>query len=169
MHHQLERTFVIDAAERLSGDGVRKTTAFITDLLGRKGTEGKVGWRVVIVGQTEAWVSGHLQKLTSIELPPNFELKALSDSEARQAMLATTGISWLASHDDAVAALTNLRALAWVIDAAPRFASQSGARLSLTAIADRLWSYWTNDKPDAQRLLMRLSEREALRTQFRTE
>jgi hypothetical protein len=33
--------------------------------------------------------------------------------------------------------------------------------LSLTAIADRLWIHWTDNKPSVQRLLLRLAEREA--------
>jgi hypothetical protein len=33
--------------------------------------------------------------------------------------------------------------------------------LSLTAIADRLWGHWTDNKPSAHRLLVRLAEREA--------
>jgi hypothetical protein len=34
--------------------------------------------------------------------------------------------------------------------------------LSIPAIADRLWSYWTNDKIKLQSLLMKMAEREAL-------
>jgi hypothetical protein len=57
-------------------------------------------------------------------------------------------------HGDAVSALTNLRTLAWVVQAAGRFHGQDGnGALSLTAIADRLWSHWTGNKPSVQRLL----------------
>ena len=75
---------------------------------------------------------------------------------------ATNGLQWLAAQDDAVEALRNLKAPAWVIDGAALFQATSGAQqLSLTTIADRLWPYWTGNKPSLQRLLMRLGEREA--------
>jgi hypothetical protein len=49
-----------------------------------------------------------------------------------------------------------------VIDGAALFQATSGVQqLSLTTIADRLWPYWTGNKPSLQRLLMRLGEREA--------
>jgi hypothetical protein len=49
-----------------------------------------------------------------------------------------------------------------VIDGAALFQAKSGAQqLSLTTIADRLWPYWTGDRPSLQRLLMKLGEREA--------
>ena len=68
----------------------------------------------------------------------------------------------MATHSGAVSALTNLRTLAWVIHAAGQFQRQDGSvALLLTAIADRLWIHWTDNKPSVQRLLVRLAEREA--------
>ena len=72
------------------------------------------------------------------------------------------GLEWLVSHSDAVAALTNLRTLAWVIQAAEQFRAEgSDDPPSLTVIADRLWTYWTGAKVSVERLLMKLAEREA--------
>jgi hypothetical protein len=159
---QSENILVIDAAERLSNQCALKAKALIADLLGRKGSDAKAGWRVVIVGQTEAWANGNLQNLAGEALPPYCELKQLSEADVKSALRSADGLQWLATHDDAVSALTNLRTLAWVIEAASRFQGQSSAGLlSLTTIADRLWSYWTDGKTVVQRLLMRLAEREA--------
>ncbi|MDE0105233.1 MAG: hypothetical protein OXN89_22885, partial [Bryobacterales bacterium] len=71
------------------------------------------------------------------------------------------GLGWLASHDDTVAALTNLRTLGWVIKARGAPASNSGGLASHTAIADWLWKHWTKGRADVQALMMRLAQREA--------
>ena len=61
-----------------------------------------------------------------------------------------------------MAVLTNLRALAWVMQAASHFQRQdSSASFSRTAIADHLWQFWTGGRLTLQNLLMRLAEREA--------
>lgn len=172
IHHPLLRVLdasphagnvlVIDAAERVSKQVVPKLKALVSDLLAGKGSDGKAAWRAIIIGQTEAWVSGRLQDLAGIELPSAYELEQLPKEDVRLALRATDKLRWLATHDDAVSALTNLRALGWVVEAAPRFEGQESTSVSsLTAIADRLWSYWTEGNPEVERLLMRLGEREA--------
>src|SRR5205814_1593855 len=65
------------------------------------------------------------------------------------------------THDEAVSVLGNLRTLAWVMEAEGRFQQQGPSVFSLPIIADRLWSFWTEDKASMQRLMMRLGEREA--------
>ncbi|WP_218570609.1 hypothetical protein [Pseudomonas sp. D(2018)] len=70
-------------------------------------------------------------------------------------------LSWLVAHDDTTAALTNLRTLAWVIRAGAALGSNAGGLVSHSAVADRLWKYWTKDRADVQALMMRLAEREA--------
>jgi hypothetical protein len=138
---QARNVLVIDAAERLSRPLIPQVTSLLAELRARKTLDGTSGWRILIIGQTQAWVSGQLQNLSGVQLPSAFELKPLSERDVRLALRSTDQLGWLATHDDAVAALTNLRALGWVIEAAPRFEGQgSEAISSLTAIADRLWA-----------------------------
>jgi hypothetical protein len=157
-----ENFLIIDAAERLSDGCESKVRALIEELNRRNKAGAKPEWRVLIVGQTEAWVRGTLQELAGASSPKNIEVKGLPDNTVRHVLRLVPGLGWLATHDDAVSALTNLRTLAWVIEAAARFQAQDGnGPLSLPVIADRLWAHWTDNRPSVQRLLMRLAEREA--------
>jgi hypothetical protein len=157
-----ENFLVIDAAERLSRGCVLKAKALIDELRKRNALGLKAGWRVLIVGQTEAWVGGTLQGLAGAASPQNFEVEKLPDATVTDVLYSVAGLGWLATHGDAVSALTNFRMLAWVIQAAARFEGQDAdGGLSLTAIADRLWGFWTGNKPSVQRLLMRFAERDA--------
>jgi hypothetical protein len=153
-----ENFLIIDAAERLSAEGALKAKSLIAELIKRNGSS--TAWRILVLGQTESWANGELQKLVGETSPLSFEVRTLSSGEVERVLRSTDGLGWLASHDDALAALANLRTLAWVIEAAVRFQDQGGS-VSLTTIADRLWSYWTDDKATVQRLLMRLAGREA--------
>jgi hypothetical protein len=157
---QPENFLVIDAAERLSYACALKAKALIAELAKSNAADAMPVWRVLIVAQTDAWVGGTVQELASAATPKNFSVKALPDGVVRQVLRAISGLGWLATHPDAVSALTNFRTLAWVVQAAARFQDGSGAS-SLTAIADRLWMHWTDNKPSVQRLLLRLAEREA--------
>ena len=162
MSAEAENFLVIDAAERLSPVCVSKAKELVNDLIGKNSICSKGGWRVVIVGQVEAWTNGTFQELAGEVSPERFEVEALSIETVGHVLRSVKGLEWLVSHGDAVAALTNLRTLAWVIQAAVQFRGQgSDVSLSLTAIADRLWTYWTGDKASVERLLMRLAEREA--------
>jgi hypothetical protein len=159
---RVENFLVIDAAERLGHGCALKAKALIEELKRRNASGAKTGWRVLIIGQTEAWVGGKLQDLAGETLPKNLEMEGLLEASVRDVLRSVAGLGWLATHADAVAALTNLRTLAWVIQAAARFHGRDGSvELSLTTIADRLWSHWTDNKPSVQRLLVRLAEREA--------
>jgi hypothetical protein len=154
-----ETILVIDAAERLTEGCVLKARGLIAALAANIST---IGCRVLIVGQSDAGVSGTLQQLAGSASPPTVEIAHLEAKEVSEVLSATNGLQWLAAQNDAVEALRNLKALAWVIDGAALFQATSGAQqLSLTTIADRLWPYWTGNKPSLQRLLMRLGEREA--------
>ncbi len=73
------------------------------------------------------------------------------------------------AHDETIAALTNLRTLAWVIKAGAALRSNAGGLASHTAIADRLWKYWTKDRADVQALMMRLARRSIVRAQLRAD
>jgi hypothetical protein len=156
----VENFLVIDASEKLNRACTVKAKALIARLRSGNVPAAAPIWRVLIVAQTDAWVSGTAQELTGTATPKNFVVKAAPDGAVRQVLRAVAGLEWLAQQEDAMAALINLRALAWVIRAAARF-QEGGSALSLTAIADRLWTHWTDSKPSVHRLLVRLAEREA--------
>jgi transcriptional regulator with XRE-family HTH domain len=153
---------VIDAAERLPKDVSHKAQSLIATLLQSNINEREAGWRVIVVGQTEAWADGRLQSLVGNERPPNLELTNLADEETRAALRSSGRLSWVAQQDEAVSVLGNLRTLAWVMEAEGRFQQQGSTAFSFPMIADRLWSFWTEDKASIQRLMMRLGEREAV-------
>jgi hypothetical protein len=154
-----ETILVIDAAERVTEGCMVRAKELIAILATNSST---IGCRVLIVGQSDASASGILQSLAGSASAGSVEIQRLEPEEVSEVLWATNGLQWLAAQDDAVEALRNLKALAWVIDGAALFQGKSGAQqLSLTTIADRLWPYWTGDKPSLQRLLMRLGEREA--------
>jgi hypothetical protein len=119
-----ENFLVIDAAERLSRGCALKAKALIEELRKRNTAGAKAGWRVLIVRQTEAWVSGSLQELAGVPSPQNFEVEELPTATVEGVLRSVAGLAWLATHGDAVSALTNLRTLAWVIQAAARFQGQ---------------------------------------------
>lgn len=151
---------VIDSAERLTAECFSRAKPLVAELIAENAVEATYRWRVVIVGQTEAWASNRLQELAGILRPSHLEMRGAAPEEVRAALQSTKTLSWLSFYDDTVAALTNLRTLAWVMEADAIF-QQGHQAISHTAIADQLWAYWTNGKISLQSLLMRLAEREA--------
>ena len=159
---KIENILVIDSAERLSEGYAIKTKVLIEKLQEyNEACEAPV-WRVIVIGLTEAWHGGALQKLTGGTIVGRKEVEALPSESVRNVLCGTSGLEWLSTHSDAVSALTNLRTLAWVIQAAGNLSSMGGeVSLSLGGIADQLWRHWTNDRTSVQRLLIKLAEREA--------
>lgn len=150
---------VIDAAERLAREVQGAAGQLVASLIA---DDNLSPWRVVIIGQTEAWAENVLQQIANAAEPPNYEVKLLAPDEVKAALQSAPRLSWAASHDDIVAVLRNLRTLAWVLEAESRFRPQDAQLLaSYTAIADHLWRYWTDDKIKIQNLLSRLAIREA--------
>src|SRR3546814_18379329 len=84
-----------------------------------------------------------------------------SSDLVKLALLPLPTLGWLAAHDDTIAALTNLRTLAWVIKAGAAMGSNPSGLASHTAIADRLWQHWTKDRADLLALLQRVVPPEA--------
>jgi hypothetical protein len=157
-----DNVLIVDAAERLPREvqsDARELIAAIT-----KGDAGANSskWRVVIVGQTEAWAEGAFQAITGMDEPPNREMRTVSPNDIRAALRSAPRLSWASSHEGIVAVLSNLRTLAWVFEAESRFRPRDVQALaSYAAIADQLWRYWTDGKVRFQNLLIRLAEREA--------
>jgi hypothetical protein len=150
---------ILDAAERFTDACIVKAAMLIAALVGEFDA---VGCRVVIVGQPEAYVRGTFGKLTAATASRGFAVPLLELGDVSAVLQNVVNLRWLAFQDEAVAALRNLKALAWVIQGAALFdAGLDAQQLSLPVIADRLWRFWTGDKPSLQRLIMKLAERQA--------
>ncbi|MBU1057576.1 MAG: hypothetical protein KJ804_04565 [Proteobacteria bacterium] len=159
---QEKNILIIDSAERISPDAIKKVKPLIFKLLASDGEqESCVEWRVIIVGQTEAWGSGDLHEISGRTSIKAVEISSLDSSDVRAALYSSNHLSWLASDNEALIALGNLKTLAWVIRAEGVFSQGGMDDISLPAIADRLWSYWTKDKIKFHNLLIKLAKREA--------
>ena len=153
-----QNVLVIDSAERIDASEFVVIRQLLQAILPREGEVVEATWRVVIVMQTQSWVEETILGGRKAHL---VEVEALKSDAVKLALLPSPTLGWLAAHDDTIAALTNLRTLAWVIKAGAALGSNAGGLASHTAIADRLWKYWTKDHADVQALMMRLAQREA--------
>ena len=155
-----QNVLVIDAAERLNADCLPRIKQLIEALAPIGVAAEGSSWRVVIVSQTEGW-RDRAQSLVHQRIPLPLGVEGIASADIKAALRASKGLQWLASHDETVEILSNLRTLGWVIQAEVAFQSEGGTLTSLAAIADRIWEYWTEGKTAPQNLLMRLAEREA--------
>lgn len=151
---------VIDSAERIEVSEFVLIRQLLQAILPNDGQETEGAWRVVIVTQTQSWVEGE-DTILGGRKAHLVEVESLKSDAVKLALLPSPTLSWLVAHDDTIAALTNLRTLAWVIKAGAALGSIAGGLASHTTIADRLWKYWTKDRADVQALMMRLAQREA--------
>lgn len=156
-----QNVLVIDSAERVEAGEFIVIRRLLQAILPNAGEKTLGAWRVVIVTQTQSWVEGEETILGGLKARL-VEVEGLKANAVKLALLQSPNLGWLAAHDDTIAALTNLRTLAWVIKAGEALGSNAGGLASHTAIADRLWKYWTKDRADVQALAMRLAQREAL-------
>lgn len=150
---------IIDSAERIAATefGVIRQ---LLDAILTASAQAEAAWRVVIVTQIQAWVEGEATMLGG-RRAKLVELGQLTSGDVKLALLPSPALGWLVGHDDTIAALTNLRTLGWVIRAGSAMGSNASGLASHTAIADRLWKYWTQDRSDVQGLMMRLAQRDA--------
>lgn len=156
-----QNVLVIDSAERIETSEFVVIRQLLKAILTRGGAEIEDAWRVVIVTQTHSWGEDE-ETILGGRKAHLVEVEALKSDAVKLALLPSPSLGWLAAHDDTIAALTNLRTLAWVIKAGAALVGASFGRLaSHTSIADRLWKYWTKDRADLQALMMRLAQREA--------
>ena len=150
---------VIDSAERIEATEFHVIRELLQSILPAV-TQPEATWRVVVVTQTQGWAEGG-ETMVGGRRAAFVELERVAGGDVKLALLHSPTLAWLAGHDDTVAALTNLRTLAWVIMAGAALGSNASGLASHTAIADRLWKYWTKDRADVQALMMRLAQREA--------
>lgn len=155
-----QNVLVIDSAERIESSEFVVIRRLLQAILPDDGEETEGAWRVVIVAQTQSWIQGE-ETILAGRKAHLVEVEALKSDAVKLALLPSPTLGWLAAHDDTIAALTNLRTLAWVIKAGAVLRSNDDGLTSHTAIADRLWKYWTKDSADVQALMMRLAQREA--------
>lgn len=155
-----QNVLVIDSAERIEAGEFVVIRKLLQAILPSDGKETEGAWRVVIVTQTQSWGEGE-KTIPGGRKTHLVEVEALKSGVVKLALLQSATLGWLAAHDDTIAALTNLRTLAWVIEAGTALGLNAGGLASHTAIADRLWKYWTKDRADVQALMMRLAQREA--------
>jgi hypothetical protein len=154
-----QNVLVIDSLERIEAGEFVVIRQLLQAIRLNDGEENQGAWRVVIVTQTQSWVEGE-EMLLGGRKAHLVEVETLKPYAVKLALLPSPTLGWLAAHDDTIAALTNLRTLAWVIKAGPALGPNAGGLTSHTAIADRLWKYWTKDRADVQALIMRLAQRE---------
>ncbi|AZC70582.1 hypothetical protein [Pseudomonas chlororaphis] len=157
---KLQNVLVIDSAERIESCEFIVIRQLLQAILPSDNEEIEGAWRVVIVTQIQSWVEGEEMMLGGRKAHL-VEVEALKNDAVKLALLPSPTLSWLAAHDETIAALTNLRTLAWVIKAGAALGANVGVLASHTAIADRLWKYWTKDRADVKALMMRLAQREA--------
>lgn len=155
-----QNVLVIDSAERIGTSEFAVIRRLLRDILPGDSKETGAVWRVVIVTQTQGWIESE-ETILGGRKSHLVEVQALKSDAVKLALLRSPTLHWLAAHEDTIAALTNLRTLAWVIKAGPALGSNTGGLASHTAVADRLWKYWTKDRADVQALVMRLAQREA--------
>jgi hypothetical protein len=155
-----ENVLVLDSAERIEASEFIVVRGLLQTILPSVGEEAEGAWRVIIVTQTQSWVDGE-ETMLGGRKAQLVEVDALKGEDVKLALLPSSGLGWLAAHDDTIAALTNLRTLSWVIKAGAALGGHTNGLTSHTAIADRLWKYWTEGRADVQALMMRLAQREA--------
>ena len=150
---------VIDSVERIEATEFQIIRELLKAILPAV-AQPEAAWHVVFVTQTQGWVDAE-ETMPSGRRAASVQLERITGSDAKLALLSSPTLGWLAAHDDTVAALTNLRTLGWVYKAGAALGSNASGLASHTAIADRLWQYWTQDRADVQALIMRLAQREA--------
>lgn len=151
---------VLDAVERADSQSIARLKQLVAQLKA-PAPAGQANWIVVAIGQQSGF-EGHLDSLV-LALDRNLiPLPALESDQIRGALGSVPELAQHAYDDGFVAALGNIRTLAWIIGAASIFAETTSGRLAArTHIADRLWSHWTADDPGLHSFMVRMARRDA--------
>jgi hypothetical protein len=155
-----QNVLVLDSAERIEAGEFVVIGQLLQAILPKHNDTGLGAWRVVIITQTQGWLESQDTLLGGRPLRL-VEVDALTTADVKLALRPLHNLGWLSAHDATIAALTNLRTLAWVIRAGTALGPYQGELADHTAVADWLWRYWTKDLADVQALIMRLGDREA--------
>jgi len=155
-----QNILVIDSAERIEANEFVVIRKLFQTILPNGTVETNGGWKVVIVTQTQSWVE-YEETILGGRKAHLLEIETLKSDAVKLLLRSLPTFGWLAGHDDTIAALSNLKALAWVLQAGAALGRNASGLASHTAIADRLWKHWTKGRPDVQALMMHLAKREA--------
>lgn len=151
---------VIDAVEKLNPEALIRLRSLLDALIPSGANGPDTAWKVVIITLMDGWAERAVALLGQRDIIP-LSIGLLDDGQVQGALLSTRNLRWLANDVPSSGALRNLKMLGWIMDAEAALAFTQADLTSPPAIADRLWSLWTQDRADAQRLLMILGEREA--------
>jgi len=156
-----KNVLVIDSAERTEPSERIAVRKLLGSILSANADGNDWLWRVVFVTQPQTWPDGSEivpggRKASTVELGP---LKA---EDVKKGLSAASELAWLCSHPETISALTNLRALAWLVDARASLGSEASGYASHTAIADTLWNHWTGGHLVVETLMMKFARREAM-------
>ncbi|MDB5804638.1 MAG: hypothetical protein JWN73_1960 [Betaproteobacteria bacterium] len=144
-------TLVIDFAERLTAAGIAKLTTLINQICQSS------QWKCVVIMQPDGLEGRPHRGLTAEIKVVAFEVQTLPNADIRAALKSTKSLEWLATQDDTFESLRNIKSLSWLILAEDAFDQSDGNSFkSRTAVADRIWIFWTQKKPSYARLLMQL-------------
>ena len=149
---------ILDSVEKLSPALQQRARSIIDALLEADGETPP--WRIVIVGSAETSVDWS-RRLLGPRAAGVQDIGPLEAGDVRAMLQSRQDVAWLAAHDAAVEALTNLRTLAWVCEAGATLIGETTPPVSQGEIADLLWRRWTGGDPAVQGLVMRLAQREA--------
>ncbi|WP_431095433.1 hypothetical protein [Polaromonas aquatica] len=156
----LKNILVIDSAEHIDPAESGAIRQLLSSILGSPGQLDGSTWRIVFSTQAQSGVSG-VEAMFGAHRATQVEVGSLTSLDVKSALGASPSLAWLTGHDETVAALGNLRTLAWVAKAGTALGSSENGLTSHTAIADQLWTYWTANRIDLKALMMRLAKREA--------
>ncbi len=149
---------VIDAAERLTPEVSRR----FNPVIGSLATDSpNSAWRVLIITQTQGYTDGLYGLVKDVSVKPQ-EIGPLELDDVKAALRSSPYLRWLATETETIKALTNLRALAWVMEAESKFSPENKyLLLSPISVADRVWEYWTGGNLALEVFLTQLGVREA--------
>ncbi|MDZ4253330.1 MAG: hypothetical protein U1A72_12255 [Sulfuritalea sp.] len=77
---------VIDAAERISAESVPQVKQLVEQIVSEQVPAETRVWRILIIGQTEAWIDGRLRDLLGNTMPASVALGTVSLEEVRDAL-----------------------------------------------------------------------------------
>jgi hypothetical protein len=160
MAPRAKNCLVIDSAERMSEDGIKLVGTLLQRLCKPQAGSPGPAWQVVIVTQSAALDALTALRFATASAEDCLELGQVAADDVRRALRSVHGLAWLASDNDAVEAMRNLKTLAWVVQAKNTFPNESATTVSRIAIADHLWRQWTEGRSLLQQLMIRMAERE---------
>lgn len=158
---QRSNCLVIDSAERMSDQATTFVAALLKLLCASGPQSSGSTWRVVVVTQSAALDTLASLRFAVATIENCLELGPIDAEDVRRALRSIPGLAWLASDGDAVAAMRNLKTLAWVVQAKNAFTQAPGTIVSRTTVAEHLWRHWTEERSLLQQLMIQMAEREA--------